>query len=140
MKIIGARFILSSRDAEVDRTFLRDVLGLPNSKAGRGAMSLGPPPPDFAIHQGGKGQTQEFHLLVDDAEAFVAKMRRHGRPTAALTTQEYGLVTSLTLPSGYELAVCQPRLAQPDPLHFPRAAAWASAWRALSRMLDGRRA
>src|SRR5262245_43387629 len=108
MKIIGAHAILYSKNAEADRAFLRDVLGFPNVDVGGGWLIFGLPPSEVAVHPGDEGVKQEFYLMVDNAEAFVAEMASRGRPTAPLTTQPYGVMTSVTLPSGHELGVYQP--------------------------------
>jgi hypothetical protein len=113
MKVIGAHSILYSKDAEADRAFLRDVLKFPNVDVGRGWLIFGLPPSEVAIHPGDEGDTQEFYLMVDDAEAFVAEMKKHKRKTAKLTTQPYGVMTSVTLPSGHELGVYQPTHDRP---------------------------
>jgi hypothetical protein len=113
MRVIGAHSILYSKDAEADRAFLRDVLRFPNVDVGGGWLIFGLPPSEVAIHPGDEGDEQEFYLMVDDAEAFVTEMKSHGRATAPLTTQPYGIMTSVTLPSGHELAVYQPTHERP---------------------------
>lgn len=113
MKIIGAHSILYSKDAEADRAFLRDVLGFPNVDVGGGWLIFGLPPAEVAVHPGDVGASEEFYLMVDDVEAFVAEMKAHGRETTALTTQPYGIMTSVRLPSGHELGVYQPTHARP---------------------------
>ncbi len=113
MKIIGAHSILYSKDADADRTFLRDVLGFSNVDVGGGWLIFGLPPSEVAVHPGEEGAKQEFYLMVDDANAFVAEMEKHGRTTAPISTQPYGLMTSVTLPSGHELGVYQPTHERP---------------------------
>ncbi|MBI1361361.1 MAG: extradiol dioxygenase [Alphaproteobacteria bacterium] len=113
MKITGAHTVLYSKDAEADRAFLRDVLNFPNVDAGGGWLIFGLPPGEVAVHPGDEGTEQAFFLMVDDVEAFVAEMAKHGRPTVPLSTRRYGVMTSVTLPSGHELGVYQPRHVRP---------------------------
>jgi catechol 2,3-dioxygenase-like lactoylglutathione lyase family enzyme len=113
VKIIGAHAILYSKDAAADRAFLRDVLGFSHVDVGGGWLIFGLPPSEVAVHPGDEGVSQEFYLMVDDAKAFVAEMTRRGRATAPLTTQPYGVMTSVTLPSGHELGVYQPTHERP---------------------------
>jgi hypothetical protein len=113
MKVIGAHSILYSRNAEADRKFLKDILKFPNVDVGGGWLIFGLPPSEVAIHPGEEGDTQEFYLMVDDAEAFVAEMKKHKRKTGKLVKQPYGIMTSVTLPSGHELGVYQPTHARP---------------------------
>jgi hypothetical protein len=71
------------------------------------------PPSEVAIHPGDEGDTQEFYLMVDDAEAFVAEMKKHERKCSALEDLRWGIRTTLTLPSGAKLGVYQPKHARP---------------------------
>jgi hypothetical protein len=113
MKVIGAHSILYSKDAEADRKFLKEVLKFPNVDVGGGWLIFGLPPSEVAIHPGDEGDTQEFYLMVDDAKAFVEEMKKHKRKTSKLVTQRYGIMTSVTLPSGHVLGVYQATHARP---------------------------
>ena len=86
MKVIGAHSILYSKNAEADRAFLRDVLKFPNVDVGGGWLIFGLPSSEVAVHPAdeGEGDTQEFYLMVDDAKAFVAEMKKHKRKTGKL--------------------------------------------------------
>ena len=111
--ISGAHMIIYSTDADADRAFFRDVLGFPNVDVGGGWLIFGLPPSEVAIHPGDEGDTQEFYLMVDDAESFVEEMKKHKRKTTKLVRQPYGIMTSVILPSGHELGVYQPTHARP---------------------------
>jgi len=113
MKVIGAHSILYSKDAEADRAFLRDVLKFPNVDVGGGWLIFGLPPSEVAIHPGDEGETQEFYLMVDDVQGFIAEMKRHSRACSAPEDLRWGIRTTLTLPSGAELGVYQPKHARP---------------------------
>src|SRR5690348_666855 len=49
---IGAHTIIESTDAEADRAFLRDVLGLESVDAGGGWLIFALPPGELAVHPG----------------------------------------------------------------------------------------
>ena len=66
--ITGAHTIIYSTDADADRAFLRDVIGLPNVDVGGGWLIFGLPPAEVAFHPGGND---------------VVYQPRHERPPAA---------------------------------------------------------
>ena len=74
--ISGAHAILYSTDADADRAFLRDVLGLRHVDSGGGWLIFGLPPSEVAIHPAEKSGAQELYFLVDDVKAFVASMKQ----------------------------------------------------------------
>jgi hypothetical protein len=48
--LIGAHSIIYSKNPDADRTFLRDVLALPNVDVGGGWLIFGLPPAEVAVH------------------------------------------------------------------------------------------
>ena len=50
--IIGAHVVLYSKDAEADRAFFRDILGLKSVDAGRGWLIFALPPAEAAFCTG----------------------------------------------------------------------------------------
>src|SRR3954469_25415804 len=58
--INGAHAIVYSTDAEADRAFLRDVLGLDHVDAGQGWLIFGLPPAEIAIHPGEHNDAHEL--------------------------------------------------------------------------------
>jgi len=111
--IIGAHSIIYSKDAEADRTFLRDVLKLTNVDVGHGWLIFGLPPAEVAVHPGEANDVHEFYLLCDDVHAFIAEMRKHQVVCETIQEQRYGFFTHVTLPGGGRLGVYQPRHARP---------------------------
>jgi catechol 2,3-dioxygenase-like lactoylglutathione lyase family enzyme len=108
--INGAHVILYSRDAEADRAFLRDVLGLPNVDAGDGWLIFALPPSELAVHPTEAEQTFELYLLCDDVEATVADLESKGvETTGPAMDRGWGLLTGLRLPGGGEVGLYQPR-------------------------------
>lgn len=114
--IIGAHSIIYSKDAEADRVFFRDVLKLTNVDVGHGWLIFGLPPAEVAVHPGEENDVHEFYLMVDDLDAFMAELKKHGIELDPVQDQGYGILTKLTLPGGGRLGVYQPRHARPAPM------------------------
>lgn len=112
--IIGAHSIIYSTDAEADRAFLKDVLKLTHVDVGHGWLIFGLPPAELAIHPGEAGTAQEFYLMCDDIAAFIDRMKAVGRDCTAPSDQRWGLLSSLTLPSGAKVGVYQPKHPRPE--------------------------
>ena len=72
--ITGAHVIVYSTDAEADRAFLRDVLGLRGVDAGEGWLIFGLPPAEVAVHPGEHDDVHELYLLTEDVAALVAEL------------------------------------------------------------------
>ena len=128
--IIGGHSIIYSTNADADRAFLRDVLGLTNVDVGGGWLIFGLPPAEVAVHPSGANDVHEFYLMCDDVEAFVARMGQNNIAIDAVHDQGYGLVTRLTLPGGGKLGVYQPRHARPKPMPAKKPAPKAAKPRA----------
>jgi catechol 2,3-dioxygenase-like lactoylglutathione lyase family enzyme len=113
--LTGAHAIIYSRDAEADRAFLKDVLGLPHVDVGHGWLIFGLPPSEIAVHPADGSEKHELYFMTDNVEAFVATMKAKGIACADITQQGWGALTSITLPGGGKLGVYQPRHASPPP-------------------------
>ena len=111
--IIGAHSIIYSANPEVDRVFLRDVLGLTNVDVGNGWLIFGLPPAEVAVHPSDKNDVHEFYLMCDDVEALVAEMQPQGIICSPVQDEGWGLLTKLGLPGGGTLGIYQPRHARP---------------------------
>jgi hypothetical protein len=111
--LIGAHSIIFSTNPGADRTFLRDVLRLPNVDVGEGWLIFGLPPAELAVHPSNKNDVHEIYLMCDDIEAFVAKMKTHNIACGPVQNPGWGLLTHVTLPSGGKLGIYQPRHARP---------------------------
>ena len=130
--IIGAHAIIYSKNSDVDRDFLRDVLRLTNVDVGGGWLIFGLPPAEVAVHPSENNDVHELYLMTDDVEAFIAEMAGHGIECAPVTSQGWGMLTELTLPGGGKLGVYQPRHASPPPMGTPVAKAKAAAKKAVA--------
>jgi len=113
MKILGAHVIVYSKKADADRKFLASLFGTKGADAGGGWMIYALPPAEIAVHPADEGGTHELYVMVDDVEAFVAAMKKKKVKCAPVSDQRWGLLTSITLPSGAELGVYEPKHASP---------------------------
>jgi hypothetical protein len=111
--ITGSHTVISTKDAEADRAFLRDVLAFPHADAGDGWLIFGLPPSEVAFHPAEASGEHRFYLMCDDVQAFVLEMRRRGRACTPPQDEGWGVVTELTLPGGGMLGVYEPRHARP---------------------------
>ena len=111
--IIGAHSIIYSKNADADREFLRDVLGLPNVDVGGGWLIFGLPPAEVAVHPSNENDVHEFYLMCDNIEKFVDEMKSRGVDCKQVKDQGWGLLTEIVLPGGGKLGVYQPRHARP---------------------------
>ena len=107
--ITGAHVILYSKDAELDRAFLRDVLGFGHVDAGRGWLIFALPPAEVAVHPADAEEHHELYLLCEDVKAVTATLTAMGVACAPITEAGWGTVTRITLPSGGQLGLYSPK-------------------------------
>jgi catechol 2,3-dioxygenase-like lactoylglutathione lyase family enzyme len=108
--INGAHVIIYSRDAEVDRTFFRDVLAYPHVDAGDGWLIFRLPPAELAFHPAAGDQRHELYLMCDDIKQTVDELTERGVEfTSPITEAGWGRTTAFRLPGGAELALYEPR-------------------------------
>jgi catechol 2,3-dioxygenase-like lactoylglutathione lyase family enzyme len=112
--ISGAHAIIYSKDADADRAFLRDVLGLDYVDSGGGWLIFGLPPSEIAVHPThDTGGTHEVYFLCDSIDAFVNDMKARGIPCDPVAALGWGQLTRITLPGGGGIGVYEPRHARP---------------------------
>jgi len=111
--INGAHSILYSRDAEADRAFFRDVLGLKHVNVGHGWLIFALPPAELAVHPAETGGTHQLYLMCEDIAAFSGAMTERGIACSEVASQPWGLLVHITLPGGGQLGVYQPRHERP---------------------------
>lgn len=110
--ITGVHLLMYSTDPAADRAFLRDVLDWPHVEdAGSepGWLIFKAPPTELGVHPTDGPPLTEMHLMCDDVHATVAELRSRDVPVDDVVDRGYGLVTTLTLPSGLRLGLYQPR-------------------------------
>ena len=111
--LVGAHAIVFSKDAEADRAFFADVLGLSSVDAGAGWLIFELPPAELAVHPGDDDR-HELYLMCDDVHATVAELQAKGaRFEGGVADQGWGLVTAIRLPGGGTLRLYEPRHASP---------------------------
>jgi predicted enzyme related to lactoylglutathione lyase len=116
--IHGAHFLLYSRDADADRRFLEDVIGLSGVDAGGGWMILALPPAEIAVHPATESFAQRHaghellgavvYLMCDDILATIQELERKGATMSDVQTERWGIRSTVRLPSGGELGIYQP--------------------------------
>jgi predicted enzyme related to lactoylglutathione lyase len=111
--INGAHMIIYSKDPAADRAFFRDVLQWPHVDAHDGWLIFAMPPSEVACHPLMNGEKHEIYLMCEDVDAFVASMREQGHDCGDVSDKGWGRFTVLTLPSGGELGVYEPRHRSP---------------------------
>jgi hypothetical protein len=111
--IKGAHIIIYSKDAEADRRFFRETLKYPYADAGDGWLIFALPPAEVAVHPTDGEGSHELYLMCEDVNAFIEQMKVAGLECTAPVDRGWGVLTSLTLPGGGTLGVCQPRHASP---------------------------
>ena len=108
--IRGAHVILYSTDAEADRAFLRDLLGLPHVDGGGGWTIMQLPPAEVAVHPAGTPGAVELYLVCDDVEETVAELGARGVTfTEPVTDQRWGRLTGIRLPGGGTVGLYEAR-------------------------------
>ena len=108
--IRGSHVILYSSDAEADRAFLRDLLGLPSADAGGGWLILQLPPAEVAVHPAEASGAAELYLVCDDVDATVAEWTAKGVAfDGPVHDERWGRVTAVRLPGGGRLGLYEAR-------------------------------
>ena len=117
--ITGAHTIIYAEDAGKTRAFFRDVLGFRAVDAGGGWLIFGLPPTEVGIHPG-DGKFSQMHadhpllgavmyLMCDDLQSTMRTLRDRKIQCSAITEAEWGITTTLALPSGGEIGLYQPK-------------------------------
>jgi len=107
--IFGAHVIVYSKDAETDRAFFREALGLSSVDAGRGWLIFALPPAELAVHPAETGDRHELYFMCDDLPAEIAKLAEKGVQCTDVQEARWGSITSIRLPSGGSVGLYQPK-------------------------------
>ena len=114
--INGVHVLIYSKKAAADKKIFRDVLKCPNVDVGGGWLIFGLPPTELAFHPSPDVISPEVYLMCDDIHQFVAEMKKHAIQCGKISSQSWGLLTELILPSGGKLGVYQPKHERPKPM------------------------
>ncbi|MEV8607171.1 extradiol dioxygenase [Amycolatopsis sp. NPDC051373] len=112
MPISGAHVIVSSRDAEADRAFFRDVLAFPHVDAGGGWLIFKLPPAELAVHPGDGPPSHELYLMCDDLDATLADLAAAGVTCAPVEEERWGRLSGFRLPGGSQVGIYEPHHPQ----------------------------
>jgi len=115
MAITGVHAVLYTPDAEADRAWLTDVLGLESVDAGGGWLIFALPPAELAAHPASsEGGEVELYLMCDDIDTTIQELRAKGVVIdGSVTDQRWGRTTKIVLPSGARLGLYEPGHASP---------------------------
>ena len=106
--IFGAHVIVYSEDADADRAFFSNVLGLPSVDAGHGWLIFALPPAEAALHPADASST-ELYLMCDDLRAEMRALGELGVLCSEVEEARWGSVTKIRLPGGGDVGLYQPR-------------------------------
>jgi catechol 2,3-dioxygenase-like lactoylglutathione lyase family enzyme len=111
--IEGIHAIVYSSHAEQTRAFFRDVLGLDSVDAGGGWPIFALPPGELAVHPAPDDGRHELYLMCRDIHHAVEELRAKGVDTTEVSEQPWGLLTTIRIPGGGEIAMYEPRHPSP---------------------------
>jgi hypothetical protein len=111
--ITGAHAIIYSKDADADRAFFRDVLEFPSTDAGGGWLIFALPPSEVAVHPADGAGGHELYLMCDDIAELARALRRKRIACSPVHQERWGLLVHVTLPSGGQLGIYEPRHPRP---------------------------
>jgi catechol 2,3-dioxygenase-like lactoylglutathione lyase family enzyme len=124
--ITGAHILFYSTDPEADRAFFKRILGFRSVDVGGGWLIFALPPAEAAIHPVDKEFSQRhagqkllgavLYLMCDDLEATVAKLRKKKVKCTKVQKADWGISTTIPLPSGAGIGLYQP--AHPTALNL----------------------
>ncbi|MDQ2900107.1 MAG: VOC family protein [Acidobacteriota bacterium] len=110
--ITGAHILLYSKDPEADRAFFRDVLGFRAVDAGRGWIIFALPPAEAALHPVDRASDPfgaVLYIMCDDLQGMIESLKAKEVTCSGVTTERWGIRTTIHLPSGGELGLYQPK-------------------------------
>ncbi len=116
--ITGAHVLLYSGNPEADRAFFRDILDLRAVDAGGGWLIFALPRAEAGIHPS-DGERSQLHggrrllgsvlyLMCDNLPALIKSLQAKGVGCSPPEVEDWGIKTTLLLPSGGEIGLYQP--------------------------------
>ncbi len=107
--ISGTHIIFYSKDAESDRVFFRDILGLASVDAGHGWLIFALPPAEAAFHPGDESNLRELYFMCDDLPAEILALKQKGVLCSQIQEARWGSSARIPLPGGGEVGLYQPQ-------------------------------
>jgi catechol 2,3-dioxygenase-like lactoylglutathione lyase family enzyme len=115
--ITGAHFLLYSKDTDADRLFFRDVLGFRAVDAGEGWLIFALPPAEMGVHPSNGDFVQRhaehdlvgtvLYLMCDQLRSLIKSLEAKNVRCTEIEEAEWGLKTTIRLPSGGEIGLYQ---------------------------------
>jgi hypothetical protein len=106
--VFGAHLVLFSTDADADRRFLAEKLGMRSVDAGHGWLIFEMPPAEVAVHPA-EAPGAELYLMCDDLTAEVESLVARGVSCSPVEEARWGSITKIVLPGGGAIGLYQPR-------------------------------
>jgi hypothetical protein len=106
--VFGAHLILHSTNADADRRFLTEILGLPSVDAGHGWLIFEMPPAEVAVHPA-EAPAAELYMMCDDLTAEVESLGARGVSCSPVEEARWGSITKIALPGGGTIGLYQPK-------------------------------
>ena len=111
--ITCAHLMVFTEDADADRVFFRDVLGLDNIDLGHGWLIFRLPPTEMGVHPADT-PSHQLYLMCDDIDRTVADLTDRGvEIVSGPEAQNWGVQITVRLPGGGNLGIYQPRHESP---------------------------
>jgi catechol 2,3-dioxygenase-like lactoylglutathione lyase family enzyme len=107
--IIGAHVVLYSKDADADRAFFRDILGLKSVDAGRGWLIFALPPAEAAFHPSESNGPHELFFMCDDLAAEMSALAKKNVAFSEIQEARWGSIVKMKLPGGGHVSLYQPK-------------------------------
>ena len=107
--IVAAHVVVYSKDADADRRFFRDVLGLESVDAGHGWLIFALPPAEAAFHPSDANGAHELYFICDDLKGEIAALARKGVECSEVQQARWGSITKMRLPGGGTVGLYQAR-------------------------------
>ena len=111
--ISGAHVVIYSKDAEADRKFIRDVLGLRSVDVGHGWLIFELPCAEAAVHPASENDRQELYLMCADLKKEIKGLRANGVQCEDGIEAPWGVITKVSLPGGGKIALYEPKHPRP---------------------------
>lgn len=107
--ISGAHVIVYSKNAEADRAFFRETLGLNSVDAGHGWLIFALPSAEAAFHPSEENNLHELYFMCDDLKTEMASLAKNGVKCSDVQEGRWGSITKIQLPGGGEIGLYQPK-------------------------------
>jgi len=115
---MGTHVLLYSTNPDADRRFFADILGFKSVVVGGGWLIFKLPPAEAAVHPadapknpvhaGHQLAGAVLYLMCDDLQKTVSTLQSRGVRCTEIERENWGIRTTIPLPSGAELGLYQP--------------------------------